>query len=107
VPLLVLLGAKDVWISVDRCEALFASVAPGTDATLHAYPDSFHDFDWPGMPVHPVPAFTTRVGVVPIEGMNAAARADALERVTAFVSARLLAPSAPEGPARDAPRQVP
>jgi dienelactone hydrolase len=91
VALLVLVGAEDVWNPLYPCEELFGSVAPNTEASLHAYPGAYHDFDWPDMPVHEVPAFTTRAGVVPIEGTNPAARADAIERVTAFVTDHLLA----------------
>ncbi|MBR8059640.1 dienelactone hydrolase family protein [Burkholderia dolosa] len=90
VPLLVLIGEQDVWSPFAACKALFDSVAPGTDATFHAYPGAYHDFDWPDMPVHTVPAFTTRAGVVPIEGTDPAARADAQQRVVDYVAAHLL-----------------
>ncbi|MCA8221120.1 dienelactone hydrolase family protein [Burkholderia sp. BC1] len=90
VPLLVLIGEQDVWSPFAACKALFDEVAPGTDATFHAYPGAYHDFDWPDMPVHTVPAFTTRAGVVPIEGTDPAARADAQQRVLDYVGAHLL-----------------
>jgi dienelactone hydrolase len=91
VPMLLLLGAKDVWIPFDACQALMSAVAPGTDATLHVYANAYHDFDWPDLPVREMPAFTTRAGVVPIEGTDPEARADAQQRVTAFLSDHLLA----------------
>ncbi|WP_244130215.1 dienelactone hydrolase family protein [Burkholderia sp. BCC0044] len=90
VPLLVLIGEGDVWTPYAACKTLFDSVAPGTDATFHAYPGAYHDFDWPNMPVHTVASFTTRAGVVPIEGTEPAARADAQQRVADFVGAKLL-----------------
>ncbi|NTZ05541.1 dienelactone hydrolase family protein [Burkholderia metallica] len=91
VPLLVLVGEQDVWTPFAPCKTLFDSVAPGTDATFHAYPGAYHDFDWPNMPVHAMPAFTTKAGVVPIEGTEPAARADAQQRVIDYMSAHLLA----------------
>ncbi|VWC51589.1 dienelactone hydrolase family protein [Burkholderia lata] len=90
VPLLVLIGEQDVWTPFGPCKTLFDSVAPGTEATFHAYPAAYHDFDWPNMPVHTAPAFTTKAGVVPIEGTEPAARADAQQRVVDYFSARLL-----------------
>ncbi|AIO34604.1 alpha/beta hydrolase fold family protein [Burkholderia cenocepacia] len=90
VPLLVLIGEDDVWSPFAACKTLFDSVAPGTDATFHAYPGAYHDFDWPNMPVHAVPTFTTRAGVVPIEGTEPAAREDAQQRVVDYLEARLL-----------------
>ncbi|MGS0891126.1 dienelactone hydrolase family protein [Burkholderia stagnalis] len=90
VPLLVLIGEQDVWTPFAACRTLFDSVAPGTDATFHAYPGAYHDFDWPDMPVHATPAFTTKAGVVPIEGTEPRARADARRRVVDYVGARLL-----------------
>ncbi|KWO45876.1 dienelactone hydrolase [Burkholderia sp. MSMB1459WGS] len=90
VPLLVLIGEGDVWTPYAACKTLFDSVAPGTDATFHAYPGAYHDFDWPNMPVHAIASFTTRAGVVPITGTEPAARADAQQRVANFVGAKLL-----------------
>jgi dienelactone hydrolase len=90
VPLLVLIGEQDVWTPFGPCKTLFDSVAPGTEVTFHAYPGAYHDFDWPNMPVHATPAFTTKAGVVPIEGTEPAARADAQQRVVDYFSARLL-----------------
>ncbi|KML43079.1 DeoR faimly transcriptional regulator [Burkholderia cepacia] len=90
VPLLVLIGEQDVWTPYAPCKTLFDSVAPGTEATFHAYPGAYHDFDWPDMPVHAMPAFTTKAGVVPIEGTEPVARADAQQRVVEYVSAHLL-----------------
>jgi dienelactone hydrolase len=92
VPLLLLVGEADVWNPLDRCRALMRAPAAGTEATLHLYPGAYHDFDWPHMPVHDVPAFRTRGGIVPIEGTDPSARADALQRVPSFLMPYLLAP---------------
>ncbi|WP_323122076.1 dienelactone hydrolase family protein [Burkholderia alba] len=92
VPLLLLVGAKDVWTPFARCETLLGTLTPGTQATMRIYPNAYHDFDWPHMPVHDVPAYTTKAGVVPIEGTDETARADAQQRVLAFLASLLLAP---------------
>jgi dienelactone hydrolase len=89
-PLLLLLGGKDVWIPLEPCEQLMSTPATGTAVDMHVYPNAYHDFDWPDMRVHEVPAFVTKNGVVPIEGTDPEARSDAQERVTSFLSARLL-----------------
>ncbi len=92
VPLLVLIGEGDVWTPAQPCSALVLSATTGTQAAIHLYAGAYHDFDWPGMPVHPVPAFHTPNGVVPIEGMDPVAREDALQRVPSFLMPYLSAP---------------
>ena len=82
IPLLVLVGAKDVWTPAVPCQAAL-HVSKDTDVKI--YPDTYHDFDWPNLPVHQLPQYTTRAGVVPIEGENPAAHADALKIVPAFL----------------------
>lgn len=91
VALLVLIGEADVWTPASPCRALIEATAAGTKATIHTYPGAYHDFDWPGLPVHELPTFRTRAGVVPIEGMDPAARTDALQRVPAFFAPYLQA----------------
>jgi dienelactone hydrolase len=92
VALLVLVGEGDVWTPAGPCRALLEAPAPGTTASLHTYPGAYHDFDWPNVPVHAVPAFRTTAGVVPIEGTDPSAWADALQRVPAFLAPYLQAP---------------
>jgi dienelactone hydrolase len=92
IPLLLLTGAKDVWTRLAPCEKLMGSVAAGTDLTMQVYPNAYHDFDWPHMKVHELPAYTTRAGVVPITGTDPEARADAQQRVLSFLTGHLLAP---------------
>ena len=92
VPLLVLLGGKDVWIPLGDCEDLLEHAAAGTQVGWHVYDGAYHDFDWPNMRTHEVPAFRTRSGVVPIEGMDPAAREDALDRVPEYLKPYLLEP---------------
>lgn len=88
IPLLVLSGADDVWSKAAPCEALMQDViARGSPVTFHLYPGAVHDFDYPNLPVRRRPEFTNPVThVVPITGTQPEARADAIERVTAFLA---------------------
>jgi dienelactone hydrolase len=87
IPTLVLTGAEDVWIPLAPCQSfLNAAMARGATVQMQIYPGAYHDFDWPGETVRKRPEFTTRNGVVPITGMDPAARADALQRVPAFLA---------------------
>ena len=100
VPLLVLLGADDVWSPAVPCEQLMDATTPGTWVRAHAYPGAVHDFDWPHRPRRELPQYRTRAGVVPVVGTDEAARADAIRRVTAFLAQRLSAgDAAPENEA--------
>jgi dienelactone hydrolase len=91
IPLLVLLGAKDVWSPAEPCRQLLASaVAGGSPVEMQIYPGAYHDFDWPDMPVHQSPQFRTIAGVIPIQGTDPAARRDALARVPAFLDRHLM-----------------
>ena len=92
VPLLVLLGGKDVWIPLDDCKYLLGHAKSGTPVSWHVYDGAYHDFDWPGMRIRELPAFRTRSGVVPITGTDPDARKDALDRVPDFLKPYLLQP---------------
>ncbi len=86
IPLLVLIGAADVWTPLEPCrEFLDAAIARGSRITLVAYPEAYHGFDAPNNPRRELPDYRTRAGVVPIVGTDPAARADALARVPAFL----------------------
>jgi dienelactone hydrolase len=50
VPLLILMGQEDDWTPVAPCAALADKAAQ--KITLNVYPDSYHEFDAPGMPLH-------------------------------------------------------
>jgi dienelactone hydrolase len=91
IPLLILIGQEDVWTPAAPCQALAQGAASrGAPVTFHAYPGAYHDFDWPGLKRRELTAYETRAGVVPITGEDPAARADALDRVTAFLSRYIL-----------------
>jgi len=83
VPFLLEIGAADDWTPAPPCVAIVRSaIERGALARLRVYDHAYHDFDWPGRPVQllfPTTNFMVHVGV------NAEARADALERVPAFL----------------------
>jgi dienelactone hydrolase len=87
IPLLILIGEKDVWTPAAPCKALVdRATARGARIDYHAYPDAYHDFDWPNLKRKELTAYTTRAGVVPITGEDPAAHADAIARVQAFLA---------------------
>lgn len=47
-PLLVLQGAKDQWVSLDRCEQNFGPLLTEGLLELVVYPDAYHQFDFDG-----------------------------------------------------------
>ncbi len=83
IPLLVLVGASDVWTPAGPCAIALKNSA---NTRLKIYPGAYHDFDWPGMAIHSSPSFTTSSGVIPIEGENPDAHADALKIVPEFLA---------------------
>ncbi len=90
VPLMILIGGKDVWTPAVPCRELVdRAVARGAAITWHAYPDAYHDFDWPGLKRKELTAYTTRAGVVPITGEDPASHADAIGRVQGFLASHI------------------
>ncbi len=86
IPLLVLVGDADVWTPAAPCKAMIDSAASrGFHSEIHIFPGAYHDFDAPNLPRREYPEYRTATGVVPIMGTDPAARADALERVPAFL----------------------
>jgi dienelactone hydrolase len=90
VPLLILIGGKDVWTPADPCREL-ADLASkrGAPVEFHAYADAYHDFDWPNLKRKELTSYTTAKGVVPITGEDPEAHADAIQRVQAFLARHL------------------
>jgi dienelactone hydrolase len=87
VPMLVLIGGKDVWTPADPCRALTGTAATfGSDVRFEIFPTAYHDFDWPGENLQKLPQYTTADGVVPIIGMDPVARAAAIKAVPAFLT---------------------
>jgi dienelactone hydrolase len=87
IPLLVLVGDRDVWTPAEPCNGLVeGAVSRGSKIEMQIYPGAYHDFDWPNLAVHALPAYRTSAGVVPVTGTDPAARADALARVPEFLA---------------------
>jgi dienelactone hydrolase len=84
---LVLQGAADVWTPAPPCESFIAAAAArGASVAMQVYPGAYHAFDAPNLSQRELPDYRTRAGVVPIIGTDPAARADALQRVPAFLA---------------------
>jgi dienelactone hydrolase len=89
-PLLILVGDIDDWTGAEPCRALAAQARAkgGSSVEVVAYPGAHHDFDHPDMPLRTRRglAYTTSGTGEAHAGTNPTARADALERVPAFLS---------------------
>jgi dienelactone hydrolase len=91
IPLLVLIGERDVWTPLGPCQTLLDHGRErGSPVELHTYPGAYHDFDYPGVRYHEEPDYRTTAGVVPIVAMDPAARADALVRVKTFLARNMM-----------------
>ena len=90
VPTLILNGAADDWTPAAPCQQIVAAAqGRGAQAVIVTYPDAYHDFDAPNVPVHQrkgVVAFSSDgSGTVHI-GTNEPARADALKRAPEWLA---------------------
>jgi dienelactone hydrolase len=92
VPTLVLIGGADDWTPASVCERMVAG-ARGRSAhvTIVVYPGAYHDFDHPNRPVQVRNgyAFSADGSGRVHTGTNAAARSDAIRRVTQFLTRTL------------------
>ena len=87
IPLLVLMGAEDVWTPMPPCKQfLEGAIGRGAPVEMVVYPGANHVFDAPNLARRELPSYVTRTGVVPIVATDPAARADALQRVPAFLA---------------------
>ena len=87
IPLLVLIGAEDVWTPAAPCKTfLDGAIGRGAPIEMQIYPGAYHGFDAPNQYRLELPAYRTRAGVVPIVGTDPAGRQDALARVPTFLS---------------------
>jgi dienelactone hydrolase len=92
IPLLVLIGAEDVWTPAAPCKAfLDGAIGRGARIEMQIYPGAYHVFDAANQPRRELPEYRTRAGVVPIIGTEPAARQDALARLPAFLARYLVA----------------
>jgi dienelactone hydrolase len=92
-PLLVLMGESDDWTPAAPCKALTAAVAArGEPMSIVTYPDTYHDFDNPGITSKHVRKEVPN-GVNPGQGVTTApnpeAREDAKKRVVTFFAEQL------------------
>lgn len=85
-PVLMLLGGADDWTPARFCEALARQAGPLAESVT--YPGAEHGFDQPHMPVRELSglAITPKGDGRVRMGTDAAARADALRRVMAFLA---------------------
>jgi dienelactone hydrolase len=87
VPLLILNGEADDWTPVEPCRQLLDRVGPqGQPVELKTYPGAFHSFDAPSGQLRQRSDVGSRPGGTVTLGPDPAARADAYERVAAFLS---------------------
>jgi dienelactone hydrolase len=87
-PLLVLIGEADDWTPAEPCRALASRAeAAGEPVSIVIYPGAYHDFDHPNQRIrtHRGLAFTANGDGVAHSGTDAAARADSISRVLAFL----------------------
>ena len=90
VPLLILIGEAEDWIPLAPCRNLAEAAARrGEDVTLRLYPGAYHAFDTPTAGVRLRTGLATAPGGKAHSGQNPAARADAIERVPAFLRQHL------------------
>lgn len=92
IPLLMLVGEQDDWTPARYCVDLADRARrAGEPVEIVTYPGAFHSFDAPGTPRRVRGNVgSTRSGTATI-GTDAAGRADAIQRVPAYL-ARHLAP---------------
>ena len=86
-PLQILVGGADDWTGPEACQGLAAATqARGEPVEITVYPGAYHDFDHPSPTVRERRGLAYTVNGVAHVGTNPAARADALQRVPAFLA---------------------
>ncbi|MBO9535185.1 dienelactone hydrolase family protein [Herbaspirillum sp.] len=91
-PLLVLMGENDDWTPPQACEAMEKKMeGSDTEIALRLYPDTYHDFDAPGLPVHVRMDISGigKPGSGVTSGANPDARAMAYRSMLNFLEAKL------------------
>jgi len=91
-PMLILMGENDDWTPPEACESLEKKLeGSDTGITLRLYPDTYHDFDAPGLPMHvrmDIPGAGKR-GEGVTSGGNADSRAEAYREMLKFLKDKL------------------
>jgi dienelactone hydrolase len=88
-PLLILIGQADDWTAAAPCVDLSKNArSNGLSVDIVTYPNAYHDFDHPSLPVHTIDglAFTSSGTGHAHTGTDPAARADAIARVPTFLA---------------------
>ncbi len=90
-PMLLLMGETDNWTLSAPCKELVAQVKKegGPPIDAHFYPNTYHIFDHPNLPVTVLTDIKLPDGHSPIVSSNLESRADAIERVTQFLAKQL------------------
>jgi dienelactone hydrolase len=91
-PLLILIGDADDWTPPGPCKQLAARagfLGIGGAVELHVYPDAHHGFDAPNSPLSVRRDVALTASGTATVGTDPAARADAIERVPAFLARNL------------------
>jgi dienelactone hydrolase len=87
IPLLVLIGAEDVWTPLAPCQAfLDGAIGRGAKVEFKVYPGAYHSFDAPHLSRRELTRYRMPNGVVPIIATDPVARIDAFARVPAFLA---------------------
>jgi dienelactone hydrolase len=93
-PLTILIGEDDDWSPAAPCVSLAERDGARDTMSVVTYPGALHDFDAPDMPVHVRRGVRTGSGTATL-GTDPAARAAAIEVVTAIVRRDLAAAGEP------------
>lgn len=91
-PLLILMGENDDWTPPQACEQVEKKMEGGdTEIALRLYPDTYHDFDAPGLPVHVRMDVSGigKPGAGVTSGGNPDARSQAYRSMLNFLDAKL------------------
>jgi dienelactone hydrolase len=90
IPLLLLLGGKDDWCPAHHCVTVAERAkARGSPIDVVVYPDAHHDFDAPDLALRRRSGLAFAEGGTASVGTHPEARADALQRVPAFLHRHL------------------
>jgi dienelactone hydrolase len=91
-PMLILMGEDDDWAPPKDCQALAQKLqGSDTELILKLYPDTYHDFDAPGLPLHvrtDIPGVGKHGEGVTIGG-NSESRAEAYQEMMKFLKGKL------------------
>lgn len=90
-PMLLLIGESDTATPPGPCKDMVARAKDdgGPPIDMHVYPNTYHAFDHPNLPLTQMTSQKRPDGSSPIAASNPEARADAINRVTQFLASEL------------------